>query len=75
MIEAARTIAEIPRNITGTQGKIYSADVYGLAGTRKRKRTELALAIDHQGINLYNVIRFSRPFPECLLTSGLDSIL
>ena len=34
---------------------MLTADVHSLAGSKKRKRSELALALDNQSINLYDV--------------------
>ena len=55
MSQALQVIAEIPRDITGSSGKILTSDVYGVAGGQKRKRSELALAVDRQSINIYDV--------------------
>ena len=55
MSQEVQVIAEIPQDILGLSGKILSSDVYGFSGTRKRIQSELALAIDHQGLNIYDV--------------------
>ncbi|KAL2048292.1 hypothetical protein N7G274_000203 [Stereocaulon virgatum] len=55
MIQLPYTLAEIPQDLTGTSGQIYAADVYAIAGSKKRKRSEVALAIDRQGVNIYDV--------------------
>jgi hypothetical protein len=56
MIQNPYTLAEISRDISGSSGKILSADVHAVAGSKKRKRTELVLAIDREGVNIYDVI-------------------
>ena len=56
MIQSTYTLAEIPHDLTGVPGHTHATDVYAIAGSKKRKRSELALAIDRQGINIYNVI-------------------
>jgi len=58
MIRKPHTLAEIPQDITGSSGKILAADVHAVAGSKKRKRSELALAIDREGVNIYDVILF-----------------
>lgn len=55
MIERAYKLAEIPRDLTGSVGQVQTSDVYAIAGSRKRKRSELAVGIDRQGVNIYNV--------------------
>lgn len=68
------TLAEFPKNLIAPNGKILVADVYGLVGARKRKRSELAVALDNDSVNLYDV-RFNADLEEQLLTeTGLDSI-
>lgn len=65
MIQTPYTLAEISRDITGAPVNILAADVYTIAGPKKRKRTELALAIDRQGVNIYDVLLMS-----CFHVSG-----
>ena len=48
-------LAKIPQDITGSSGRILASDVYTAAGFRRKKRSELALAIDRQGVNIYDV--------------------
>ena len=55
MIQKPYLLADIPHDITGTPGSILAADVLAVTGSKKRKRSELAIAIDRQGINIYNV--------------------
>ena len=55
MIERAYRLAEVPRDLTGSVGQVQTSDVYATAGSRKRKRSELAVGIDRQGVNIYNV--------------------
>lgn len=54
MIERSYTLADIPPDLTGL-GRIRTADVYAVAGTTRRKRSEIAVAIDFQSINIYDV--------------------
>ena len=55
MIQKPYLLADIPNDITGLSGNILATDVLAIAGAQKRKRSELALAIDRQGINIYDV--------------------
>lgn len=55
MIQKSYLLADIQQDLTGLPGNIFATDVLAVGGSKKRKRSELALAIDHQGINIYNV--------------------
>ena len=48
-------IADIPQDITGSSANILPSNVYAITGSQKKKRSETALAIDHQGVNIYDV--------------------
>ena len=56
---------------------MLTADVYSLAGPKKRKRSELALALDNQSINLYDVrtgassiVHILSSFPGSIFKTG-----
>ena len=55
MISKPQLLAEVQRDLTGLPRNIHTADVLAVAGSKKRKRSELALAIDRQGVNIYDV--------------------
>lgn len=55
MIQAPYTLAKLPLPLHASQGKTLAADVYTVAGSKKRKRSELAVAVDYEGINIYDV--------------------
>lgn len=55
VIEEPQTLAEIPQDLTGSLGRTLASDVCVIAGQQKRKGYEIALAIDRQGINIYDV--------------------
>ena len=57
MIGEPYTIAQIPPDLTGKTGKLFTSDVNAVSGSGKKKRSEIAIAIDRQGINVYDVIR------------------
>jgi hypothetical protein len=49
-------VASLPRPIDHSNGRYVVGEVYGgAAGTKKRKRSELAVGIDGEGVNLYDV--------------------
>lgn len=51
----SQVIAKIPEDVLGPSSKILTSDVYGIAGTQKRKRSEIAVGVDRQGVNIYDV--------------------
>ena len=55
MIQNATVLAELPRSLLGNDGKTFVTDVYAVARNKKRKRSELAIAIDGESVNLYDV--------------------
>ena len=55
MIQRPYTLANLPVSLHASQGKIFAADVHTVAGTKKRKRSELAVAVDNEGISIYDV--------------------
>lgn len=58
-IEAPYTLVSLPKPLDSTNGQIQAAPVYGLRGSKKRKRHEVAVGIDGEGVNIYNVNRSS----------------
>lgn len=48
-------IAEFPQSLAKPDGNILVAPIYGHLKSRKRKRSELTIALDCEGINLYEV--------------------
>ena len=57
MIRGTHSLAEIPPDVLNPRGKITAADVYSVSGFKKLKRSEIAIAIDHQAVDLYDVLR------------------
>ena len=55
MIQRPYTLATLPVPLNASHGKILAADIHSLSGPRKRKRPELAVAVDNDGINIYSV--------------------
>jgi tRNA(Phe) wybutosine-synthesizing methylase Tyw3 len=55
MIEKTYTFADIPHDLTSSSGRIRVVDINAITGSKKRKRSEIAVAVDHQGVNIYDV--------------------
>lgn len=55
MIQAPYTLANLPVSLHALQGNTFAADVHTLVASKKRKRSELAVAVDHEGISIYDV--------------------
>lgn len=55
MIQSPTILAELPRSLVTGRSKAHAADVYGLDGHKRRKRSELAVAVDGEYINVYDV--------------------
>ena len=55
-IEKPLVVVSLPRPVDHSTGRYVVSDVHGgTPGSRKRKRAELAVGIDGEGINLYDV--------------------
>lgn len=54
MIQNAYAIADLPQSIS-SDGKTLASDVLSVVRSNKRKRSEIALAVDGQGLNIYDV--------------------
>lgn len=55
-IQQPYTITSLPRPVNQSTGRYVVGDVHGgTPGSRKRKRAELAVGIDGEGLNLYDV--------------------
>lgn len=57
------TLAALPRPLDTAKGCYLTANVWSAAnGSKKRKRSEVAVGIDGEGVNIYNVrTNLSRP--------------
>ena len=55
MIQSPFTVAHLPVPAKDQVEKVYVADVIAITGSQKRKRSELAVAIDGEAINIYDV--------------------
>ncbi|OCL03910.1 hypothetical protein AOQ84DRAFT_433683 [Glonium stellatum] len=54
-IETPHTLASLPRPIDSANGRTLGAAVYSLSGSKKRKRSEIAVGIDGEGISIYSI--------------------
>lgn len=63
-IEEPQTLARIPQDITGSLGRIWASDVCVIAGQQRKDWHDTALAIDRQGINVYDVCYFLSVFND-----------
>ncbi|KAF2873851.1 hypothetical protein BDV95DRAFT_666869 [Massariosphaeria phaeospora] len=54
-IGAPYTLASLPHPLDSISGRTQAAGVYSLSGTKKRKRTEIAVGVDGEGILIYSL--------------------
>ena len=55
MIQNPYTLVELSKNPIAPNGRILASDVNALVGSKKRKRSELAVALDSESITIYDV--------------------
>ena len=53
--EAPYTIASVPNPLDRENGRTQACIVYGIRSSKKRKRHEIAVAVDGEGVSIYNV--------------------
>ncbi|EKG16982.1 hypothetical protein MPH_05808 [Macrophomina phaseolina MS6] len=54
-LEAPHTLASLPKPIDAVHGRTLASTVYSLSAARKRKRSELAVSVDGDGISIFDV--------------------
>lgn len=54
-LQSPSVLAQLPRPLHAATGKTRIGDVNSLADAKKRKRYELAVAVDGEAVNIYNV--------------------
>jgi hypothetical protein len=61
-IGAPFTLASLSKPISSTNGHVHAAGVCSINGVKKRKRTEIAVGIDGEGVSIYSVctVRLAR---------------
>lgn len=55
-IEKPTVVVTLPRSIDHSAGRYVISEVHGgVPGSRKRKRSELVVGVDGEGLNIYDV--------------------
>ncbi|KAK1912895.1 hypothetical protein P3342_004831 [Pyrenophora teres f. teres] len=54
-IGAPFTLASLSKPISSTNGRVHAAGVCSASGAKKRKRTEIAVGIDGEGVSVYSL--------------------
>ena len=54
-IETPYVVASLPKPLDREHGRVLSAPVHGLQGSKKRKRHEIAVGVDGEAVNIFNV--------------------
>lgn len=54
-LQSPSVLAQLPRPLHASKGKTQIGEVYSLAESKKRKRYEVAVAVDGEAVNIYNV--------------------
>lgn len=54
-IEAPYTIATLPKPFDAGGGKTFASPVHGYRGQKRRKRPEIAVSVDGEGISIFHV--------------------
>lgn len=73
-LQSPSVLAQLPRPLHAATGKTRIGDVNSLADAKKRKRYELAVAVDGEAVNIYNVcsvIYWSNTSPYAYLLFSL----
>ncbi|KAE8349888.1 hypothetical protein BDV28DRAFT_52272 [Aspergillus coremiiformis] len=54
-LQPPSVLAQLPRPLHASQGKTHIGEVYSLSDSKKRKRYEVAVAVDGEAVNIYNI--------------------
>ena len=54
-LQQPSVLAQLPRPLHASKGKTRIGEVYSLSDSKKRKRYEVAVAVDGEAVNIYNV--------------------
>lgn len=55
-LQSPSVLAQLPRPLHASTGQTRIGDVFSLADAKKRKRYEVAVAVDGEAVNIYNVL-------------------
>ncbi|KAJ5239129.1 hypothetical protein N7468_003748 [Penicillium chermesinum] len=72
-LQSPSILAQLPRPLHATTGKTRIGDVFSLADSKKRKRYEVAVAVDGEAVNIYNVRLKAFKFSSLLFMSNFFS--
>jgi hypothetical protein len=72
-LQGPAVLAQLPQPLFDKDGQTQFGPCYGLTGSRKRKRFEIAAAIDGETVNIYDVSEESGN-PVVVLTSKGTSL-
>jgi hypothetical protein len=72
-LQPPSVLAQLPRPLHASTGKTHTSEVYSLADSKKRKRYEVAVAVDGEAVNLYNVSKAAHISKASLMCDFLDS--
>jgi hypothetical protein len=66
-LQSPYVVAALPRPIDHSNGRYVVGEVFGGApGSKKRKRSELVVGVDGEGVNLYDVSIGTTILPICV---------
>ncbi|KAF2851431.1 hypothetical protein T440DRAFT_394591 [Plenodomus tracheiphilus IPT5] len=54
-IGAPFTLATLSKPVASTHGRVHAAGVCSISGVKKRKRTEIAVGLDGEGVSIYSL--------------------
>ncbi|KNG81690.1 hypothetical protein ANOM_010521, partial [Aspergillus nomiae NRRL 13137] len=54
-LQPPSVLAQLPRPLHASKGKTHIGEVYSLSESKKRKRYEVAVAVDGEAVNIYNI--------------------
>ncbi|KAK6815401.1 hypothetical protein RU639_008817 [Aspergillus parasiticus] len=54
-LQPPSVLAQLPRPLHASKGKTHIGEVYSLSDSKKRKRYEVAVAVDGEAVNIYNI--------------------
>ena len=55
IVQPPNILTQLPRPLKTTSGRVHCGHVHSITGNRKRKRHEVAVGIDGEAVNIYNV--------------------
>ena len=55
VMEAPYTIASLSKPLDSEHGAVHASSVHGIAGSKKRKRHEVAVGVDGEDVRVYNI--------------------